>query len=170
MRSVVIGFVVFGLAACKSGPPLIYKDRYSRSVDAVLDGDWFGHLEIRKPYTSASPVIKKIDKAPLVLTVSIRAKSVRVFMYQDGDWSEAMRGKWVLVRRGPTAVAYATNSSDSNKSGWVETWTLTMTASHDKVLATEWSRVVNNLNANPSQSLPTFTMAAMGNLEKVVRE
>jgi hypothetical protein len=159
------------LAACAANPRVHdgaeAAARFTRPLATVLDGTWEGALAMRKPLTRTTRTAPP-DRADLDIRLVIEAGSARVYLRQSGEWIEAMPGGFSLARSFTNAALSGINPPDPEPQGWIENWSILVTAIDDDSLRAEWSRVVNNLDST-AESLPTFGMAASGILKRVPR-
>ena len=166
----VVSLLLSSCASTGEAPqatPASATPRFSRPLESVLDGSWKGSLAMRPPFSSTARNAPP-DPADLQIRLVIEDEAAKVFLEDSGQWIEAMPGKLALNRIVTSASVVGANSDVSESSGWIENWSILVTAIDDDSLQAEWTRVVNNLEPG-TESLPTFSMAATGVLKRETR-
>jgi hypothetical protein len=132
------GFILIGAASgfCED----LYYGGY--------DGTWDGKLKIFGfDLVTHSEELNSADD--LDVRLQIKGTSARVFIQDDGKWSEVKSRQFRIVVDKTNAVIFATDSSSdvydkTGSGGWVETWSFTLTHKDAATLYVAWTRSVNN--------------------------
>lgn len=161
--------VVHQTPSTSAPPPAapVTKPRFRQPLNSVLQGTWEGSLARRPPFDSSARNGPLVNSA-LELRILIEGPGVRVFLEDSGKWIEAMPGRFTLTRVLSSASIVAFNTKGDETGGWIENWSIAVTAINDDSLRAEWTRVVSNIDPTPD-ALPTFSMAATGVLRRVSR-
>ena len=161
----VLTSVLMGCASSTANLSEIPQKRFTRSIETLLDGQWEGRLRMREPF--ASPDLAKPPVSEdIVLRIVIGADTPKVFMLDDGKWSDVMPNDLTIMRYRSNAVITGFQASGAEHNGWVETWSILITVKNDDEVVAEWGRIVNNLNPRAGVS-PTFSMGAAGQMHRV---
>lgn len=154
-----------GCASSKGDLTEIPKGRFTGSFEKLLNGQWEGRLNRRKPFASPD-----LTKPPVAEDINLRvqiAEATKVFVQDDNEWVEVMANRLTTIRYGSNVTIIGFQADDSEKNRWVESWAILLTLKNDDEVAVEWVRMVNNLNANAPTVAPTFSMGAVGQMHRI---
>lgn len=164
--STLLANVLTGCASSTANLPEIPQKRFTRSIETLLDGQWEGRLRMREPFASPD-----LTKSPVSEDVSLRVVidkgTPKVFVLDDGEWSEVMPNDLTIMRYRSNAIITGFQASGTENNGWVETWSILITVKNDDEVVAEWGRIVNNLNPSARSVSPTFSMGAVGQMYRV---
>ena len=128
------------------------------AYDPKLDGFWQGSITL-----SDTP------KDVLELRLLIGQGAPRVWLQDNGAWTEAKPGAFRISRNMGNAVIYATDSGTDGDGTWVESWAIVATPRSPEDLLVVWSRVVNNLDMPLEKESSKYGLHASGILHRVPR-
>jgi hypothetical protein len=140
------------------------------SADATLgdalNGMWQGSLT-----QLDGPGLSPPGEAWQPFRILIDRNRVQVFLRkEDGTAFDEMKpGDFRIERLGNSAVIHALDASAAGPlgTGWVESWTISVTLSGQDTLACVFARQVNNHQLRPDQEGAIFSMLLSGELQRI---
>jgi hypothetical protein len=122
-----------------------------RTVDFYggFEGRWEGGVRSlpSQAFDPGSPGDQIV--VPQEVALEISKDGVKVYLKQNGSWSEINAGQWRLVVGATNAVLFSITSdvrSNNDASGWVETWNFSITHKDRDSIYVVATRVVNNFS------------------------
>jgi hypothetical protein len=128
---------------------------------ASLDGTWQGTIHFDKEAFLADT---STPAAGVRFRIEIHDVVVRVFIEENGTFTEAKPGMFHIAPVAANAIIFATQQGND---AWLESWCFVVTAKSRDLMIVEYTRLVNNYTMSHDEKGADFATRGAGEFSRV---